>query len=574
MFKNENLLGPLYYEEEKEIKNCQIFEINKINKLEPYLVKIETEKNIGSGFFYSFTDNDGNKIPVLVTNNHVIDLDHLKTGKTIKISNDTDEEQEIEIKENTRRFTNKCLDVTMIEIEKDLSNKLLKFDDDTEIEEEKNICIIQHPNGRSASFSDGMITSINGFNIKYNCSTEKGSSGSPILNSGNCDHVLGVHKGTCNFNTGTLIKYANDRFLKTIKKEIVYDFMNVKDIKPNSIFYKKIKLLNGDEYEGELTKDNIKEGYGWCKSADNYIYIGEYKNDKRNGYGTLLRIVDKKNKIEYDGYWKDDHEHGNGKRFLPEGKIEIGEWENGELKKGKTVNPNEEQNDEIKTEGFLKNYWKLISIISVAILLIFSIFLIIYFNSSKNVNTKVLRGECVEYEGEIKDGKKNGDGTCKYDNGDIYKGNWKNNVREGKGILTWANGNIYNGYFKNDTIKGQGLVTLTNGNKYKGEFENDWMDVTYTNGDKYKGKFKKGLLHGNGICTYANGNKYDGEWKDGNIDGYGTYTWSDGDKYNGEWKNDKRDGCGKLIKANGKVDYDGFWENGEKVNWFRNWFHC
>ena len=68
--------------------------------------------------------------------------------------------------------------------------------------------------------------------------------------------------------------------------------------------------------------------------------------------------------------------------------------ENGKLKKGKTVNPNEEQNDEIKTEGFLKNYWKLISIISVAILLIFSIFLIIYFNSSKNVNTKILRGEC------------------------------------------------------------------------------------------------------------------------------------------------------------------------------------
>ena len=56
------------------------------------------------------------------------------------------------------------------------------------------------------------------------------------------------------------------------------------------------------------------------------IYKGEYKNDKRNGYGIVLKIVDKEEKIEYEALWKDDQKYGKGKRFLPDGKIEIGEW--------------------------------------------------------------------------------------------------------------------------------------------------------------------------------------------------------------------------------------------------------
>ena len=39
-----------------------------------------------------------------------------------------------------------------------------------------------------------------------------------------------------------------------------------------------------------------------------------------------------------------------------------------------------------------------------------------------------------QYIGEIKDNKREGQGTCIYKNGDKYEGFWKNNKKEGKGI--------------------------------------------------------------------------------------------------------------------------------------------
>ena len=43
----------------------------------------------------------------------------------------------------------------------------------------------------------------------------------------------------------------------------------------------------------------------------------------------------------------------------------------------------------------------------------------------------------------------------------------------------------------------------------------------------------------------------------------GTKTWADGGKYVGQFKDDKRHGRGKYTLANGKVDHDGEWVNGD-----------
>ena len=74
--------------------------------------------------------------------------------------------------------------------------------------------MLEYPRGIKSSHSIGKIKGISDKNIDYNCSTDYGSSGSPILNLTNYK-VIGVHKRKGKFhNQGTLIKYAIQEFQK------------------------------------------------------------------------------------------------------------------------------------------------------------------------------------------------------------------------------------------------------------------------------------------------------------------------------------------------------------------------
>ena len=48
-----------------------------------------------------------------------------------------------------------------------------------------------------------------------------------------------------------------------------------------------------------------------------------------------------------------------------------------------------------------------------------------------------------KYEGNFKDGMKNGKGTYIYSNGSKYEGEWKDNKKHGKGIFTDSYGSKY-----------------------------------------------------------------------------------------------------------------------------------
>ena len=125
-----------------------------------------------------------------------------------------------------------------------------------------------------------------------------------------------------------------------------------------------------------------------------------------------------------------------------------------------------------------------------------------------------------QYIGEIKDNKREGQGTCIYKNGDKYEGFWKNNKKEGKGIYYFTHkGEVYKGNFFNDYPNGKGIYN-------------------YKNGDKYEGMFKDGKEHGEGVINYANGTRYKGEFKNG-----------------------KKHGKGEFKNQNGIVTFQ-FWENG------------
>lgn len=127
-----------------------------------------------------------------------------------------------------------------------------------------------------------------------------------------------------------------------------------------------------------------------------------------------------------------------------------------------------------------------------------------------------------------------------------YLGNIVNGKRHGDGTYTWTNGDEYTGEWKEDKRHGRGTFVWTNGNRYEGE----WKD---------------GKMNGMGTFTWANGDRYEGEWKEDKMDGQGTFTWTSGYRYVGEFK-DNRSSGGWL-----------YWVDGRKTWSYRdtegNWVH-
>ncbi|KAL9179935.1 hypothetical protein ACHAXT_007905 [Thalassiosira profunda] len=166
------------------------------------------------------------------------------------------------------------------------------------------------------------------------------------------------------------------------------------------------------------------------------------------------------------------------------------------------------------------------------------------------------------YKGELKDGKKHGQGKIKYSDGNVYEGKWKEGRKNGNGKFTWANGDAHEGEYKEDMKHGQGKYTWASGGVYEGGFKEGKRHgqgkYTWADGAVYEGKWKDWKKHGHGKMRYADGRVYEGEWEDDEMHGKGKYTWADGRVYDGEWKDGKRHGNGKYTWADGSVD-DGEW---------------
>ena len=61
------------------------------------------------------------------------------------------------------------------------------------------------------------------------------------------------------------------------------------------------------------------------------------------------------------------------------------------------------------------------------------------------------------YDGEYKNGVKEGNGIYYYPSGEKYEGEFVNGVKEGKGVFYWKNGNKWEGYFRNNQMNGEGI---------------------------------------------------------------------------------------------------------------------
>lgn len=115
-------------------------------------------------------------------------------------------------------------------------------------------------------------------------------------------------------------------------------------------------------------------------------------------------------------------------------------------------------------------------------------------------NCKILdpyfsEGSSMKWEGSCINGKANGYGKLtKYKDGkyeSTYEGEYKNGIREGEGKFSHINGSVLECTFKNGQAIGYGKYDLGEGNYYEGEIIN----------------YRK---HGKGVMNFANGAKFEG----------------------------------------------------------------
>ena len=266
------------YIEEKELANqpkpMSLEELMKLCDLRKNICKIYCKDGChGTGFFCKIP-NDWNDLRVLMTNHHVLNLDDIQPGQTIKFSLENDSKEHNILIDNTRKtYTNKIYDLTIIEIKKEDKIENSYFDLDQLIFKENSysllrnhqIYLLHYPNGEKLYISNGQIKSINedeeNQTIQHLCDTYGGSSGGAII-SKNTFQVIGIHKGAGegkkNYNLGTFLKIPLQKFSEEMKKININN--NKKENKENE---KEIKneeknKENKENKENDKNEKNLK----------------------------------------------------------------------------------------------------------------------------------------------------------------------------------------------------------------------------------------------------------------------------------------------------------------------------
>ena len=195
------------------------------------------ESGYGTGFlcYFPFPEIDS-KFPTLITNNHVLDEKEMSSGQIISFSlGDDDTIYSITIDKSRITYTNRELDVTIMEIKPEDNIKSKDF-----LEVDKNlfsikngyelekipIYIMGYGGDKEVGYSIGVIKHVLDLKqINYFCSTNLGSSGSPIMNLSNYK-IIGIHCGANKREKiGMLFKKIIDHFTNVF---ILYKIKNKK----------------------------------------------------------------------------------------------------------------------------------------------------------------------------------------------------------------------------------------------------------------------------------------------------------------------------------------------------------
>ena len=291
-----------------------------IDQMNNSVFKIKNGEINGTGFICLIPYPDEiHRLPVLITCNHVLDINDINKKKEIILFIDN-REIVLKIKEDRKIYTSNKeeYDITIIEIKDDdyiYNNNFLEIDNDVYKDDlnitykDKSVYVIHYPLGGECEYSLDTISSIelDNTNIHHFCATEEGSSGGPLLNL-QTFKVMGIHTGehkSHKYNAGIVIKHPiinfNKLFPAEIDKNEIIISLQVRDVDIN----KEIYFLDNTDYFDEDTNkkifhDNLKE----LNENNVKIYIDEipysfckYFIPKKKGMYTI--------KIKFDILIKD-----------------------------------------------------------------------------------------------------------------------------------------------------------------------------------------------------------------------------------------------------------------------------
>ena len=221
----------------------------------------------GTGFFCKIEYNN-KKIPVLITNYHIISDEFIKNKKQLKISINNEQIFDIiSINDNSKIYSSirNEYDIMIIKLDEEKNiYHYLELDehlfdkDQFDIYEDKSIYILHYPMGEKIHVSFGYgIQRDNEYYINHLCNTEYCSSGSPILNL-KTNKVIGIHKGAImnknnvtKTNIGIWLKDPLNE-LKIIKKD-----KEIKPIRKNEIKKEK-EIFDKNEILNQIRSNEIK----------------------------------------------------------------------------------------------------------------------------------------------------------------------------------------------------------------------------------------------------------------------------------------------------------------------------
>ena len=266
---------------------CKIYKKDKENGSGFFSKIFWGEKENGFGFFSKIFWNQKNELlPVLITNNHILNSNDIENDKIIEITVNNGEKCKninIKIDETRKKFTSTKLDVTFIEIKPEIDNinTFLEIDEDVNKEKEildkkyreKPIYILHYPNEDNIHISYGLSEGIYDNNIHYFCSAKNDLSGSPIL-SLTTFKVIGIHNVSDDddINKGIFIKFALDEF-----NDVINDEKSLFDLNPFEIFDIDQHILYDfyvkEDYIFKRFKELKNQGYCNKKLLLNYFKV-------------------------------------------------------------------------------------------------------------------------------------------------------------------------------------------------------------------------------------------------------------------------------------------------------------
>ena len=268
-----------------------------LTQMEKSVCKITSDK-CGTGFFCKIELNKV-KIPVLITNYHIINDKMIENERDVKIKLGNEPVLKV-IKLNKRRriysSNIKQYDIMILRIyekDDDLNTvNYLEIDDyllnkNSELSyEDSSIYILHYPSASDVKVSYGYgIQSKNQNNIIHKCKTLNGSSGAPILNLLS-NKVIGIHKSFVvykeknkeNTNLGTSLKYVLLEMNKKLTKKFNEQQYSSKKL-PKKLSLAQLK----EKYNTNITSRNEKEKKGKNREISNSIKINLI-NDMNNSY--------------------------------------------------------------------------------------------------------------------------------------------------------------------------------------------------------------------------------------------------------------------------------------------------